>query len=195
MPELAQSRARGCRNPGARGCEDVGCRAAAVKDKPCTSIYLPVPVPRQMAFGSSPVTGSGREVCPRGHPPCQPPGPGGIGPSGAWGKPHGQFEGMLWTTVCHGSAQAGPMGWCPGRAPALPPQAGQGREPLATVALAGEWVLSVSQPCWQRVPSSFQEPPPHPVPASVDSMGRILARAPCQPTGPCPPPAWPGSIC
>lgn len=43
--------------------------------------------------------------------------------------------------------------------------------------------------------AAFQELPPHPVPASVESTGRILARAPCQPAGPCPPPAWSGSIC
>lgn len=46
-------------------------------------------------------------------------------------------------------------------------------------------------PHWQRVPSGFLQPPPQPVPPGVDSVGHILARAPCQPTGPCPPPAGP----
>lgn len=46
------------------GMQDGGCRAAAGKDQPYASVYLPVPVPRQTAFGG---TGSGRDMCPRGH--------------------------------------------------------------------------------------------------------------------------------
>lgn len=43
-----------------------------------------------------------------------------------------------------------------------------------------QWVLSVSRPRWQRVLSSSGASPAC-VPASVDSRGHILARAPCQP--------------
>lgn len=108
--------------------------------------------------------------------------------SGAWGKPHSHFEGMLWRMVCCSSAQqeqraeaqdeslSSHPGWLrAGTAGHGGPRQQVGAQHFRTR--------------WQRVLSSFQEPPPHPVPASVDSTGDILARAPCQP-GPCPPLAW-----
>lgn len=47
-------------------------------------------------------------------------------------------HGLLW--LC----SAGAKGWGPGRVSELPLRAGQGQGPLATVALASGWVLSVS---------------------------------------------------
>lgn len=89
--------------------------------------------------------------------------------------------------LCHGSTGAGAMGWCQDKL-LFPSWGGHawGSPAPSPGGPSGQWVLSVPWPCWQWVLNSSRASPTR-VPASVDSRGHILARAPCQPLAPaCP---------
>lgn len=109
--------------------------------------------------------------------PCQP---------WAWGAaPTGlQGDTLALAVLFHSSAGAGTMGWCQDK-PLCPSWDGHawGSPAPGPGGPSGQWVLSISRPCWQRVLSRSGASPAS-VPASVDSRGHILARAPCQPLAP-----------